>query len=281
MNELIGFIGQGWIGRNYADDFERRGFNVVRFSQEEPYRANKEKIAQCDIVFIAVPTPTTPNGFDDSIVRSVIPLVGKGKIAVIKSTVLPGTTESIQKENPDVYVLHSPEFLTEATASHDAAYPLRNIIGIPVSDDVFQQSAKRVLAILPKAPFELICAAREAELIKYAGNSFLYSKVVFMNMLYDLAEKLGCTWEAVQSALAADQRIGNSHLNPIHQGGRGAGGNCFIKDFAAFSELYENLLEDEQGVALLRSLVQKNNALLTRSGKDVELLRGVYGENRL
>ena len=58
--EKIGFIGQGFIGKNYADDFERRGFEVIRYALEEPYRANKEKIRECDIVFIAVPTPTTP-----------------------------------------------------------------------------------------------------------------------------------------------------------------------------------------------------------------------------
>ncbi|MCK5027249.1 MAG: hypothetical protein KAS07_02425, partial [Candidatus Pacebacteria bacterium] len=108
----IGFIGQGWIGKNYADDFKNRGYSVVRYAKEKPYDINKDKIAKCDIVFIAVPTPTTPEGFDDSTLRKVIKLVGKGKTAVIKSTVLPGTTESIQKENPNIFIFHSPEFLT-------------------------------------------------------------------------------------------------------------------------------------------------------------------------
>ena len=75
----IGFIGQGWIGKNYADDFEARGYMVVRYGQEPEYAGNKEKIAECDIVFIAVPTPTTPHGFDDSILREVLVLIGKGK----------------------------------------------------------------------------------------------------------------------------------------------------------------------------------------------------------
>ena len=102
MGKIIGFIGQGWIGKNYADDFEKRGYETVRYSLEKPYVDNKEKIKDCDLVFIAVPTPTTPTGFDDSILRQTVKLVGKGKIAVIKSTVLPGTTESIQRENPDI-----------------------------------------------------------------------------------------------------------------------------------------------------------------------------------
>jgi len=60
MGKIIGFIGQGWIGKNYADDFEKRGYETVRYSLEKPYVDNKEKIKDCDLVFIAVPTPTTP-----------------------------------------------------------------------------------------------------------------------------------------------------------------------------------------------------------------------------
>ncbi len=85
----IGFIGQGWLGKNYADDFERRGFAVVRYARDPEYASNKEKIQECDIVFIAVPTPTTPQGFDGSIVPAVLPLVGAGKIAVVRSTLRP------------------------------------------------------------------------------------------------------------------------------------------------------------------------------------------------
>ena len=64
----IGFVGQGWIGKHYADNFEARGYMVVRYALEEPYVKNKEKIKECGIVFIAVPTPTSPKGFDASIV---------------------------------------------------------------------------------------------------------------------------------------------------------------------------------------------------------------------
>jgi len=66
---LIGFIGQGYIGKNYADDFERRGFRVVRYALENGYEKNRELIKRCDIVFVAVPTPTTPKGFSAKIIR--------------------------------------------------------------------------------------------------------------------------------------------------------------------------------------------------------------------
>ena len=274
----VGFIGQGWIGKHYADDFERRGFSVVRYAKEEPYAGNKERIGECDMVFIAVPTPTTVQGFKDGIVREVVGLVGKGNIAVIKSTLRPGTTESIQKDYPDIFVLHSPEFLAEATASYDAAHPNRNIVGIPKDTDEYRAKAKEVLAVLPQAPYECICSAKDAELIKYGGNCFLYFKVVYANLLYDLAEKLGCDWDRVREAMAADPRIGASHLNPIHQSGRGAGGHCFIKDFAAFKTLYERMVGDELGAKALSGIEEKNSDLLVASGKDLTLLEGVYGK---
>ncbi len=61
---LIGFVGQGYVGGSYATNFEKRGFSVIRYSLEPKYINNKEAISTCDIVFIAVPTPTTPKGFD-------------------------------------------------------------------------------------------------------------------------------------------------------------------------------------------------------------------------
>lgn len=150
---LIGFIEQGFIGKNYADDFERRGYTTVRYALEEPYRDNKEKIKDCDIVFIAVPTPTTPEGFDDSIVQFALSLVGVGKIAVIKSTLLPGSTKKFQAAFPDRFILHSPEFLAEKTATHDAAHPNRNIIGMPEKTSEFEERAAQVLAALPPAEY--------------------------------------------------------------------------------------------------------------------------------
>ncbi len=275
---LIGFIGQGFIGKNYADDFEHRGFDVVRYAMEEPYRANKEKIKECDIVFVAVPTPTTPKGFDYSIVEKVLALVGEGKIAVIKSTLLPGTTEKLQSKYPNIFVLHSPEFLRAVTAKQDAAHPNRNIVGIPIETPLYRQKAEEVIQTFPKAPYEVVMGAREAEFVKYGGNNFFYVKVVYMNLLYDLVQKVGADFATIRNAMEADPRIGTSHMEPIHDGGRGAGGLCFIKDFSAFAELYKKLVNDPLGKKVLQALQDKNNNLLDMSGKDADLLRGVYGK---
>ncbi|MEK7118326.1 MAG: hypothetical protein AAB869_01835, partial [Patescibacteria group bacterium] len=209
--KAIGFIGQGWIGKNLADHFEERGFSTVRYANEEPYVKNRKKVGECDIVFIAVPTPSTPSGFDDHILRTVMGNVGKGKIAVIKSTILPGTTDDIALQFPDIYVLHSPEFLRETSVRYDIAYPDRNIIGVPskyFEDPTWLAKAEVVMSVLPQSPYKRICRAPEAELTKYGGNNFLYAKVVFMNLMYDLALDHGARWDVLAENLTADPRIG-------------------------------------------------------------------------
>lgn len=274
----IGFIGQGWIGKNYADDFENRHLNVTRYALEEKYIGNKDLISTCDIVFIAVPTPTTEAGFDDSIVRDALTLVGKGKTAVIKSTIVPGTTESIQKQFPDLFVLHSPEFLVELTAAYDAAHPKRNIVGIPVDNEEYQKKAGEVLSILPQAPFSTIMSARDAEFVKYAGNCYLFTKVMYMNMLYDLVTEMKGNWDSIREALINDPRIGESHTQPVHKGGRGAGGHCFIKDFEALRRMYDEYVHDAVGSRIFEAQAHKNILLLKKSNKDIDLLTGVYGD---
>lgn len=277
----IGFIGQGYIGKNYADDFEDRGFTVVRYALEEPYVQNRDQIQGCDFVFVAVPTPTTPEGFDLSIVEKVIDLVGVGKIAVIKSTILPGMTERIQTKNPDRTVLFSPEFLLEATAAHDAAHPLFNIVGIPGDSAVYRKVAEELLAILPESPHDRVCSSREAELFKYVHNMHGYFRIMFTNLIYDLANSLECNWEDVEEMMNLDPYLNEnaSYYNrPTHKGGRGAGGHCFIKDMAAFRELFETMRStDVSAIQLLKAMEKKNIELLTSSNKDMDLLEGVYG----
>lgn len=275
---VIGFIGQGFIGKSYADDFEKRGHSIIRYAKEPAYEGNKDAIKGCDIVFIAVPTPTTPDGYDYSIVEKVLRHVGSGKIAVIKSTLLPGTTEKLQRKFPNITVFHSPEFLTARTAAQDAAHPDRNIVGIAIDTKETREKAKQVLSLLPRAPYEAVVSAREAEFIKYGGNCWFYFKVIFMNLLYDLVKKEGVEYAHIRDAMAADSRIGRTHLDPVHEGGRGAGGLCFIKDFRAFRLLYEKEVGDARGVGVLDALEKKNIELLVSTAKDLGLLSGVYGE---
>ncbi|MFA5954788.1 MAG: hypothetical protein WC817_04610 [Patescibacteria group bacterium] len=273
MNKLIGFIGQGFIGKAYADDFEARGFKVVRYSQEPEYIANKEKIADCDIVFIAVPTPTTREGFDDRILISVMPVVGKGKVAVIKSTITPATVDKLEKLYPDIFIIHSPEFLRAATATEDAKHPHRNIVGVTEKSKPF---AEEVLSVLPQAPYNKIVDAKTAALIKYGGNVFRYFKILFVNSLYELCQAEGVDYEKVREALVADPFIEESFTQAVHEGGRGVGRHCLIKDFAAYRALLQETSHDPKLIDFLLSAENYNKELLENSGKDIDILKGVY-----
>lgn len=292
----IGFIGQGFIGKAYADDFESRGYTVVRYGLQSEYVGNRDKIATCDVVFIAVNAATVPAGtlrddghpavrYDDSNVRETPSLTKPGAIVVIKSTLPPGMTASIQKQYPDRIILHSPEFLLETTAATDASNPERNIVGMPVTDDAHQDAARLVLSLLPKAPYELVTSAENAELIKYGNNAFLFVKIVFANMFYQLAEMHGADWEVIREAIGKDPRIGPSHMDlqvkedmPGVMRRRGAGRSCFIKDWAELSELFAATFPDDtSAIQALRGFEYKNAELLREFDRYVDLLEGVYG----
>ena len=218
---------------------------------------------------------------DLSYVEDALLNIEKGSSVVIKSTMVPGKTEELQKKNPELFVFHSPEFLVEKSAAYDAAHPNRNIVGIPTDTDEFRKKAQEILDVLPDAPYVRIMLARDAELVKYAGNCFLYTKVMYMNLLYNLVEKTGGDWKNVREALIHDPRVGISHTEPVHDGGRGAGGHCFIKDFEAFRETYDNFVGDSFGSSVLAAQTEMNIALLLSSGKNLELLEGVYGKEHL
>ena len=278
---LIGFVGQGYVGKNYADDFESRGYKTVRYALEEPYRANKAQIKNCDVVFIAVPTPSTPRGFDSSIVKEALGLVGSGKIAVIKSTILPGMTRQLQKAYPRIVVLFCPEFLSVATALSDVEHPFVNVVGMPEKSARSKKAAQLVLSMLRKAPESVICSSEESELVKYAHNISGYMQILTFNTVYDMAQAHGADWNPIQRAIEADPLICNRYANPLHKGGRGAGGYCFIKDMAAFADHYKKHVRHADGTQMLDAAQNMNIALLAQSNKDLDLLEGVYGAARV
>ncbi len=173
---------------------------------------------------------------------------------------------------------HSPEFLAEKTAVHDAKHPARNILG--TTDQAAAFWTNEVWACMPECDVNLTMPAKAAELVKCASNAFLLQKVLFANMVYDLSEKLGINYDNVKLGMGADPRIGKTHLNPIDAStegkiGRGAGGHCFVKDFASFVSLYQSLCGGGQ---VLHEMEHMNLNLLIRSGKDEDIIRSVYGD---
>lgn len=278
----IGCVGQGFVGKNIADNLEQRGYEVVRYALEPEYKDNAVAISECSIVFIGVPTPSTPDGFDYSIVEGVLELVAEGSIAVIKSTLLPGTTKKLQDLFPNKIVLFSPEFLCENTAAYDVAHPIMNIVGVPYDTAGHLKAAESVKATFPFSEHNFIVSAQAAELFKYAHNLNGYFRVILSNLLYEVGEKTEANWADVKTMMDSDIMMSPYYNTPVHKGGRGAGGNCFVKDMAAFRHLYSEIISDDAtGLAVLRSLEKKNLELLRSTGKSKEIVEGVYGKDNL
>lgn len=282
----IGFIGQGWIGKNYADNYESRLFETVRYSLDEPYIKNKDLIRECDMVIIAVPTPTDENGFNLSFVESAIENTAPGQSIVIKSTLIPGSTLKLSQKYPDRFIFHSPEFLSERTAKYDVDRPHANVLGMPIDTEEYKERAEKIMSTFPPAPFSLVCTSLEAEIIKYSRNIHGYFEIMFYNLFYDYVNSLGANYDVVKSYIERDPLHVARYASPFHASGhdlshpkRGAGGHCFIKDFKAFTESFEELLKDEKSNSVLRAIEAKNIDLLVKSGKDLDLLRGVYGND--
>ena len=200
---------------------------------------------------------------------------------------MPGTCEKLQALYSNRFVFHSLEFLAEKTAAYDVAHPTRNIVGYPVDNEEYHKRAQQVIDVLPDAPVNIVCTSREAEFIKYGSNSFLALKVIYANVLYDLAKNAGSDWDTIKQGIGSDPRIGTSHLDVIHASwilehkGRGAGGHCFIKDFAGLVEYIQNAGTDTLWAAFLSAAQEKNIQLLRDTQKDLDLLEWVHGSEKI
>lgn len=227
---------------------------------------------EADIIFIAVPSPSRADGsVEINPVISALARLKSRKTAVIKSTVPPGTTERLQKRFPYLKILFNPEFLTEKNAWNDFLKPDRQIVGFTRKS---RAVSSKVFALLPAPPFSALArkykfTATEAELIKYAANVYLARRVVFANVIADVAAKLGADYENVRRGLAADKRIGDSHLDVCYHGYRGFGGYCFPKDARAFLAVC-NGLGLHECVDLIEADWKFNEQLLRRQGLTVE-----------
>lgn len=251
-NLTIGIIGVGMVGEPIRRWFEekrglKRGFELFLYDTD-PTKGYFDDYNLADVIFVSVPTPPNPDGScNTSIVESAVGSIKGEKIIIIKSTVIPGTTESLQKKFPQHKFLFNPEFLTETQAWEDFLKPVRQVVGYTEkSRDV----ALAVLNLLPMSYYQSPWmastytvrghTATEAEMIKYASNVFGAIKVSFGNMLCDTCdglktfEGLDVNYENVRDALGADPRIGPAWLNVNHGSYRGFGGYCFPKDLRAF-----------------------------------------------
>ena len=203
-------------------------------------------INKSDIVFIAVGTPTAKDGVsaDLSQVFSVAQLISKKikshKIIVTKSTVPIGTGDKIErilnKNKKGIFtIVSNPEFLREGEAIKDFKYPDRVVIGAN-DKKVIKLFNELYRPIINKGAAFVACTRRAAELIKYASNAFLATKISFINEIANLCEKVHVNVDDVAVGIGLDKRIGSRFL----RAGPAYGGSCFPKDTKALAKVGKN-----------------------------------------
>ena len=232
----------------------------------------KKSIKESDIIFICVGTPTKKNGSsaDLSQIYEVAKFIGKSinkfKIIITKSTVPVTTGDQIEKillkknSKKKFSVLSNPEFLREGEAIRDFIYPDRIVVG---SND---KKANRIMKnlyspLISKGAQYLSTSRRAAELIKYASNSFLATKITFINEIANLCEKTGINVEDISIGMGLDKRIGSRFL----RAGPGYGGSCFPKDTKAITSTADKF---KTNLSVIKSVIKSNenrsNLLLNR-----------------
>jgi len=205
-----------------------------------PTTSYSEALSESEVVFICVGTPSKRSGETDlSYIFSAAEDIAKNlgnhyTIVVMKSTVPPGTTERVgrlikkfgKKSGEDFDMVDSPEFLAEGRAVKDTLNPSRLIIGTDSQKPI--KILEKLFTSFKDSPI-LVCDIRSSELIKYASNSFLATKISFINAIAQIAEEFGADVTKVAEGMGLDDRIGPKFL----QAGLGYGGSCFPKDVAS------------------------------------------------
>lgn len=248
----IGIIGNGFVGSAITHGFILHVDDIMIYDKD-PKRSThnlNELILNSDVVFICVPTPMFESGECDlSIVEGVVdeimnkcPLTHrrKNQVLVIKSTVVPGTTEQLSAKYPEINFVFNPEFLTERKARLDFINTSRIVLG--GNDEISLKKVEDLYRI--RFPYTKIIKTDfgTAQLIKYMANCFFATKVSFMNEMYQICGAINGDWESALEGFISDGRIGNSHIDvPGHDGDLGFGGKCFPKDLNAMIKKAQKL----------------------------------------
>ena len=238
-----------------------------------------EAVKNSDIIFICVGTPTKKNGnsadlkYVFNVANKLKKIIKKYKIIITKSTVPVTTGDKIEKilsklKNKNlVDVVSNPEFLREGEAIRDFIFPDRVIIGTD-SKKANNILKSLYLPIIKKTNRYFNTSRRGAELIKYASNAFLATKITFINELANLSEKTGVDIKDISLGIGSDQRIGDRFL----RAGPAYGGSCFPKDTRALINIGEKFKTD---LSIVKSVVNSNNKRKILLTKKVEtILKG-------
>lgn len=228
----------------------------LRFTTSLP-----DAVASAEVVFICVPTPSGDDGradmsFVEAAARDIAHALNGYTVVVNKSTVPVGSAHVVERliretagSNADVDVASNPEFLREGSAVYDFLHPDRVVVGT---------TTERAVGLLtelyrPLSAPTMVVAPETAELIKYASNAFLATKVSFINAIANICDAVGADVKDVALGMGYDHRIGLEFLKP----GPGFGGSCFPKDCAA---LIEAAADGGYEFAMLKGVLTVNEA---------------------
>ena len=268
----IGIIGQGFVGNAIYQKFKKY-YDIKTYDLDlSKCNSTQQEVINQDIVFVCLPTPMYKDGSCNiSIVEDAIALIsdkGKAKIAVIKSTIPPGTTEMLNKKYKGIDIVFNPEFLTEANAVDDFENQTRIVLGGSIKSTT---KLKQIYSSIFRKTSKIIKTdSKTAELVKYVTNAFLATKVSFANEMYEICEGMDLDYDKVIEYATYDERLGLSHWGvPGPDGDFGYGGHCFPKDVKALIHLASDY---DISSIILNAVDQKNNNV--RTNRDWEQMKG-------
>ena len=234
----IGVIGNGYVGGAIANGFSpaATGTCEVKVHDVLPERSVntiEETVNDSDFVFVSVPTPMNKNGsinlkFINEAFKKINDVnKNENNIIILKSTVVPGTTEKLQKKFPDLNIVFNPEFLTEKSARLDFINQTRIVLG---GNKIHTSQVAELFNERFKYCHIIQTDFKTSEMIKYFCNVFFSVKVSFANEMKLICDTIGADWTKALEGFVAD-----AHLNvPGPDGKLGFGGSCFPKDINAF-----------------------------------------------
>ena len=245
---------------------------AVEYENISYHTSNVDAAKGVELVFLCLPTPESEDGradmtFVHGVIDELANEVGDDALFVIKSTVPPGTAASLRKRLADLgssaRLVSHPEFLREGRAVDDFMEPDRIVVGAYDPAD-----AERVASLYRNIDTEVVVTdPTSAEMIKYANNSYLATRLTFANALANVCEAVGADVVDVIRGIGLDHRIGSHFLQP----GPGYGGSCFPKDTAALIGVAEDAGYDFQ---LLRAVIEADHEQRRRVAEKVRQAAG-------
>ena len=237
----LGIIGCGFVGGTAHEVLKDHYKTIVYDKFKSEFKDNFNKLSECPIIFIAVPTPMSDSGKIDltilnEVLTSLETLTFKEKpTLVIRSTAVPGTTEELAK-NYNFEFVYNPEFLREKHALEDFKNMNKVVLGSDKEENL-EKTKSIYTSFLPNAKY-IFTNWKTAEMIKYASNVALASQITIANELYNICENLNIEYEEIRKILSLDDRISTKFMKvPGWDGSFGFGQKCFPKDLNALIEL--------------------------------------------